>query len=164
MSTDWPSTASRTNRMRRSSWRTSERSLSTARPTANVLVLHAGLEGVRQDYHEVNEIALAPEELASGEYQYIALGHLHRYHAPQVNAIYAGSLERLDFGDLEGDKAVLEVDLSAGAGSSGFVLRHPVPTRPMHDLHVACEGLTAPEVLDALEAAGRRTLRSPAPW
>jgi exonuclease SbcD len=118
----------------------------------NVLVLHAGLEGVRQDYHEVNEIAVAPEELASGEYQYIALGHLHRYHAPQVNAIYAGSLERLDFGDLEGDKAVLEVDLHAGAGSSGFVLRHPVPTRPMHDVHVACEGLTAAEVLDALKA------------
>ena len=118
----------------------------------NVLVLHAGLEGVRQDYHEVNEISLAPEELASGEYQYIALGHLHRYHAPQINAIYAGSLERLGFGDIEGDKAVLEIDLSAGAGGNGFVLRHPVPTRPMHDIQLACEGLTASEVLDALEA------------
>src|SRR5262249_9216885 len=54
---------------------------------ANILVLHAGLEGVRQDYHEVNEIALAPQELAKGQYGYVALGHLHKFHAPQLNAI-----------------------------------------------------------------------------
>jgi DNA repair protein SbcD/Mre11 len=122
-----------------------------AEAEANVLVLHAGLEGVRQDYHEVNEIALAPEELAKGEYAYIALGHLHKFHAPQLNAIYAGSLERLDFGDVDGDKAVVEIDLAAGSGSEGFVRRHPISTRPMLDIALSCDGIGPTEILEALE-------------
>jgi DNA repair exonuclease SbcCD nuclease subunit len=120
---------------------------------ANLLVLHAGLEGVRQDYHEVNEIALAPEELAKGEYAYIALGHLHKFHAPQLNAVYAGSLERLDFGDIEGEKAVVEIDLEAGAGSANFLLRHAIPTRPMLDIGLPCEGVGPGEVVQCLEQA-----------
>ncbi len=122
-----------------------------AEAEANVLVLHAGLEGVRQDYHEVNEIALAPEELAKGEYAYIALGHLHKFHAPQLNAIYAGSLERLDFGDVDGEKAVVEIDLAAGGGSEGFVRRHPISTRPMLDIALPCDGIGPTEILAALE-------------
>jgi exonuclease SbcD len=120
---------------------------------ANLLVLHAGLEGVRQDYHEVNEIALAPEALAEREYAYVALGHLHKFQVPQVNAVYPGSLERLDFGDVEGDKAVVEVDLAAGAGSNGFLKRHIIPTRPMFDIALPCEGIGPAEVVDALEKA-----------
>lgn len=121
------------------------------RADGNVLVVHAGLEGVRQDYHEVNEIALAPEQLAEGEYDYVALGHLHRYQVPQLNAVYAGSLERLDFGDLEGEKAVVEVDLAAGAGSDDFIHRHPIPTRPMLEIPIACSGLDASDVVATLE-------------
>lgn len=117
----------------------------------NVLVVHAGLEGVRQDYHEVNEIALAPEQLAEGDYDYVALGHLHRYQVPQLNAVYAGSLERLDFGDLDGEKAVLEVDLTAGAGSKDFLRRHPIPIRPMLEIPIACSGLDATDIVTALE-------------
>lgn len=122
-----------------------------AQAEANVLVLHAGLEGVRQDYHEVNEIELAPEELAKGEYAYIALGHLHKFHAPQLNAIYAGSLERLDFGDVDGEKVVVEIDLAAGAGSERFVRRHPISTRPMLDVALSCDGIGPTEILEALE-------------
>jgi exonuclease SbcD len=117
----------------------------------NILVLHAGLEGVRQDYHEVNEIALAPEDLAEGEYAYVALGHLHRFQVPQLNAAYPGSLERLDFGDIDGEKAVVEVDLAAGAGSNNFIKRHSIPTRPMFDIAVACEGIGPGEVVAAIE-------------
>lgn len=117
----------------------------------NLLVLHAGLEGVRQDYHEVNEIALAPEDLAEGEYAYVALGHLHRFQVPQLNAVYPGSLERLDFGDIEGEKAVVEVDLAAGAGSNNFIKRHSIPTRPMFDIAIACEGIGPSEVVAAIE-------------
>ena len=120
---------------------------------ANILLLHVGLEGVRQDYGEVNEVELDPGVLAKVEYDYIALGHLHRFQAVQLNAIYPGSLERLDFGDVDGDKAVLEVDLAIGAGRDGFVRRHPVSARPMIDLSLACEGLGASEVLAELENA-----------
>jgi hypothetical protein len=118
---------------------------------ANLLVLHAGLEGVRQGYHEVNEIALTPEALAEGEYAYVALGHLHRFQVPQVNAVYPGSLERLDFGDIDGEKAVVEVDLAAGAGSDTFIQRHSIPTRPMFDIALPCEGMGPADVVAALE-------------
>ena len=117
----------------------------------NVLVLHAGLEGVRQDYHEVNEIALAPESLAEAEYDYVALGHLHRFQVPQLNAVYPGSLERLDFGDIEGEKAVVEVDLAAAAGADDFIKRHIIPTRPMFNIALPCEGLGPGEVVATLE-------------
>src|SRR5206468_12884167 len=95
--------------------------------------------------------ALAPEALAEREYAYVALGHLHKFQVPQVNAVYPGSLERLDFGDVEGDKAVVEVDLAAGAGSNGFLKRHIIPTRPMFDIALSCEGIGPAEVVDALE-------------
>lgn len=116
----------------------------------NVLVLHAGLEGVKQGYHEVNEIDLDPTELAAIGYDYIALGHLHRYQAPQLNALYPGSLERLDFSDVEGKKGVVEVDLAVGAGRDGFVTQHELKTRPMHDIAVDCDGVGPAEVVAQL--------------
>lgn len=120
---------------------------------ANVLVLHAGLEAVKNSYGEVNEVEINPEMLARSEFDYIALGHLHRFQTPQINAIYPGSLERLDFNDLAGDKAVLEIDLGAGPGNDGFVERLAMPTRWMLDLAVACRDLSAADVLDAIEQA-----------
>lgn len=120
---------------------------------ANILVLHGGLEAVKQSYGEVGEIALDPAMLAEVEFDYVALGHLHAFKAPQVNAIYPGSLERLDFADVDGDKAVLEIDLSQPAGSEGFVTRHSVPARPVLDFVVPCLEQDPAGVLDAVDAA-----------
>lgn len=119
-----------------------------AKADANVLVLHAGLSELpRQGYNEVNEIELDPEVLTEVEYDYIALGHLHRYQPAQVNALYPGSLERLDFGDTDGDKALLEIDLATGAGRDGFVTRHPVAARAVLSFPFDCEGLGPDDVL-----------------
>jgi DNA repair exonuclease SbcCD nuclease subunit len=123
-----------------------------AKADANVLVLHAGLNELpRQGYNEVNEIELDPEVLAEVDYDYIALGHLHRYQAPQINAVYPGSLERLDFGDTDGDKALLEVDLAIGAGRDRFVTRHPLAARAVLSFPFDCEGLGPAEVLKQVE-------------
>jgi DNA repair exonuclease SbcCD nuclease subunit len=130
------------------------RSLELARSAdANILVLHGGLEAVKQSYGEVGEVALDPEVLAEVEFDYIALGHLHAFQAPQINAIYPGSLERLDFADVDGDKAVLEIDLARPAGSKGFVTRHSVPARPVLDVVVPCLDQDPAGVLDAVDAA-----------
>jgi DNA repair exonuclease SbcCD nuclease subunit len=121
---------------------------------ANILVVHAGLEAIpRQGYGEVNEIELDPEVLARARHDYIALGHLHRYQAPQLNAAYAGSLERLDFGDADGDKALLEIDLDIGAGKSGFIKRHLVRARPVFDFSVPCHDLSPGQVTAAVKSA-----------
>lgn len=121
-----------------------------AKADGNILVLHAGLEGVKQGYHEVNEIDLDPTELAAIDYDYIALGHLHRYQAPQLNALYPGSLERLDFSDVDGKKGVVEIDLAAGAGRDGFVTQHELRVRPMYDLPIECDDASPTEVVAAL--------------
>lgn len=105
---------------------------------ANVLVMHTGLETVKSSYSEVNQVELDPEALTRVEFDYIALGDLHRFQAPQVNAAYPGSLERLDFNDLDGEKAVLEVDLSAGARNREFLRRHEYVPRLLVDLQVDC--------------------------
>ncbi|WP_354699067.1 SbcD-like subunit of palindrome specific endonuclease [Paraconexibacter sp. AEG42_29] len=121
---------------------------------ANVLMLHVGLEAVpTSTYGEVNAVALSQELIARAPFDYIALGHLHRFQAPQLNAIYPGSLDRLDFADLEGEKAVLEVDLGAGAGAPGFVTRHPLETRAVIDVAVACAGCGPAEVAAGVVAA-----------
>jgi DNA repair protein SbcD/Mre11 len=121
---------------------------------ANVLILHADLNAVpSSSYGEASATELDQEVLAHAPFDYIAMGHLHRFQAPQANAIYPGSLERLDFADLEGMKAVLEVDLAVGAGAPGFVVRHPLATRPMLDLAVDCRDLDPGAVLAAIEAA-----------
>lgn len=121
---------------------------------ANVLMLHAGLEAVpTSTYGEVNAVALSQDVIAGAPFDYIAMGHLHRFQAPQINAIYPGSLDRLDFADLEGEKAVLEIDLSIPAGGPGFVTRHPLETRPVFDLAVPCAGSGPSDVLTAVTAA-----------
>ena len=128
-----------------------------AKADANVLVLHAGLEAhagfgaIRSSYGEVNEVEIDAELLTKVEFEYIALGHLHRYQTPQINAVYPGSLERLDFNDLAGDKAVVEVDLAAGAGTKDFLQRIPLETRPLIDLAIDCNGLTPSEVEQSAE-------------
>jgi len=122
--------------------------------SANVLMLHAGLDGVpAPGYGEVNAISLDAEVLVNAPFDYIAMGHLHRFQAPQVNAIYPGSLERLDFGDVVGDKAVLEIDLSIPAGAPGYVTRHAVVPRPAIDLVVACAACDQSAVLASVEEA-----------
>lgn len=124
--------------------------------SANVLVLHAGLEAVPSStYGEVNAIELSQDIIATAPFDYIAMGHLHRFQAPQINAIYPGSLERLDFADLEGEKAVLEVDLSVPAGAPGFLTKHPLEVRGMLDLLVGCTGCDHAAVFNGVvEAIG----------
>ena len=120
---------------------------------ANVLILHADLNGVPSPgYGEINAIELDQEVIAHAPFDFIAMGHLHRFQVPQPNAIYPGSLERLDFADLDGEKAVLEVDLAVGAGANGFVTRHALATRPMLDVPVDCEGCDPDVVLSRLES------------
>jgi exonuclease SbcD len=122
--------------------------------SANVLILHAGLDGVpTPGYGEVNAISLDAEVLVNAPFDYIAMGHLHRFQAPQINAIYPGSLERLDFGDVEGDKAVLEIDLSLPAGAPGFVTYHSIEPRPVIDRVVTCTACDQSAVISRVEQA-----------
>lgn len=77
--------------------------------------------------------------IADPVYDYVALGHVHRSqvlsHDPPV--VYAGSLERLDFGDENDEKGFYEVEIEHGAaGKSVKYEFHEVSARKFLTLEV----------------------------
>ncbi|HYC81442.1 MAG TPA: metallophosphoesterase [Solirubrobacterales bacterium] len=89
----------------------------------NVLVAHVGLEGLgRVGAGEPGAAELPGEVLeAVAGFDYIALGHLHQLDRPRVNAVYAGSLERLSWADRAPRKGIVEVDLAAEPMDRAFL-------------------------------------------
>ena len=59
------------------------------------------------------EHALLLSNVAQPAFDYVALGHIHRHQVLSASppVVYAGSLERLDFGDEEDDKGFYIVDI-----------------------------------------------------
>jgi len=81
---------------------------------------------------------LLPSQLALKPYDYVALGHLHRYQnlnmQGQPPIIYAGSLERIDFGERREEKGFCVVDIiSKKETAVKFVA---TPTRPFIQIEV----------------------------
>jgi len=96
------------------------------------------------------------EELLDPEFDYIALGHYHQAAHPRRNAWYAGSTERIGWGDERVEPGYWLVEL-AGPGAEPLMTRVPIETRPMRTLPaVNGEGVTARELADrVLEALAR---------
>ncbi len=65
----------------------------------------------------------------AGDFDYIALGHLHKFAPARDNAAYSGSLERLSWADDAPVQGLFEVDLAAGRRQPDYLRLHPVPTR-----------------------------------
>jgi exonuclease SbcD len=98
----------------------------------NVLVAHAGLAGLaRVGAGEPDAVELPGEILEQvASFDYIALGHLHQFDRPRVNAVYAGSPERLSWADRATRKGIVEVDLSAQPLDKSFIRLHELEGRP----------------------------------
>lgn len=97
----------------------------------NVLVAHLGLDGLGHvGSSEAGHITLSGEILETvSEFSYIALGHLHKFDRPRVNAVYSGSLERITWADDARVKGVVEVDLSCDPLEDAYVTLHPIERR-----------------------------------
>ncbi|HEU4462172.1 MAG TPA: DNA repair exonuclease [Solirubrobacterales bacterium] len=97
----------------------------------NLLVTHVGLAGLaRVGAGEPGAAELPGEILESvASFDYIALGHLHQFDRPRVNASYAGSPERLSWADRATRKGLLEVDLSAEPLDKAFLTLHELEGR-----------------------------------
>ncbi len=109
----------------------------------NIAVLHAGITGSKTyKMDEFNEQAV-PVEAAPADFDYIALGHYHRYAKVRENMYYSGSTERLGFGEVDQDKGVIELNLA----TSGMKF-HKLAIRDMIDLEeVDAKTMVASEVL-----------------
>lgn len=97
----------------------------------NVLAVHVGLEGLTRVGTGEPGGAELPGEILEGvaDFDYVALGHLHQFDRPRVNAVYAGSLERLSWADQASRKGIVEVDLSADPMDRAFLKLHELEGR-----------------------------------
>ncbi|MFH1662747.1 MAG: exonuclease SbcCD subunit D [Chloroflexota bacterium] len=84
----------------------------------SILAAHVWVSGARIGSEESmtigQEHVLLPGNVANPAFDYIALGHIHRHQVLSANPplIYAGSLERLDFGDENDEKGFYIVDIN----------------------------------------------------
>ncbi|MCS7031141.1 MAG: exonuclease SbcCD subunit D [Gloeomargarita sp. SKYG116] len=92
--------------------------------------------------------------LAQPCFRYVALGHVHRhqvlYQEPPV--VYAGSIERVDFGEENEAKGYVLVEIEPTETRWQFC---PLPTRPMHTIQVDLTQAKDPQtkLLDAVKKA-----------
>ena len=120
----------------------------------SVALVHASVQGARfgSERHLLLErdLVLTPSALDRPEFSYIALGHIHRHQRLGTlrPAVYAGSLERVDFGEEGEEKGYLLVELEPGRARPVFC---PWAARPFLTLELTLRGEAPTEqVLAAL--------------
>jgi exonuclease SbcD len=90
------------------------------------------------------EHTLLLSSIAHPAFDYIALGHIHRHQVlqPSPPVVYAGSLERLNFGEEADDKGFYAVDIEPDKESGGRQVSfdfHPIAGRRFLTLNVNIE-------------------------
>lgn len=97
----------------------------------NILMLHAGVTGMREFTHgDFNELLIDYNFFEEHDFDYVALGHFHNFANVGRNAFFSGSTERLSFNEAGVVKGFLTVDLS----SKAKVDLVQTPTREMKEL------------------------------
>jgi exonuclease SbcD len=85
------------------------------------------------------DVAVLKSALADPVWDYVALGHVHKFQnltAGEIGippVVYAGSLERIDFGEEEETKGFCWAEVARGRTEVQFV---PVKARPFHTVRV----------------------------
>jgi len=100
--------------------------------TRNVAVIHCAVPGITGHFAEISQMTVEDGSLPA-DFDYVALGHVHRYHVVRPNAVYSGSLEPLNFGEHGETKGAVIVDLDTGRRE--FV---PRETRPVLSETIDC--------------------------
>ncbi len=115
---------------------------------ANVLVTHGAWGGKEYGTGEFNEQRLPDLQTAAGiDFEYIALGHYHRYVAVRENACYSSSTERTSLNEHNSTCGYLLVETDSGERE--YI---EIETRPMIKLPtITCTGLTASTILQKIE-------------
>lgn len=115
----------------------------------NVFVSHGSVTGVKEfTMNEFNELII-PARVLSRNFNYIALGHFHKYTKLADNAFYSGALESLSFADANEKKGFLELNLTKDKLTSKFVevkIRQMVDVKP-----IKCSNLKLDQIMKKIK-------------
>lgn len=123
----------------------------------SILAAHATIMGAQfgseRNVMLGRDLLLSTETLDAPAFDYVALGHIHKHQSMygNPNVVYAGSMERVDFGEEAEDKGFVVAEVERGRTTWKF---ESVSPRRMLTLRVKVQGddPTA-EVLKAIERA-----------
>jgi exonuclease SbcD len=113
-----------------------------------VLAAHVWVTGARVGSESMMSIGPEPTLLLSNvalpAFDYVALGHIHKRQVLNENppVVYAGSLERVDFGEENDDKGfyVVDIETNSSGGKRKVTFNfHPVTARRFHTIDIALE-------------------------
>lgn len=114
----------------------------------NILVTHATVIGTNAYAGAEFKEQSIPPSVLSPDFDYIALGHIHKFTKVAENAYYSGSPERLSFSESGYDKGFLDVELG-----SRKVRQIKTSAREMLDLPpIDCSRLDASQVMKSVES------------
>ena len=115
----------------------------------NIFVSHGAVSGIKVfSMNEFNELII-PTNTLSKNFDYIALGHFHKFTKLANNAFYSGSTERFTFTDAPDKKGFLEIKLSNGKLKHNFI---EIKSRPMIDSKpIKCSNLKLDEVMKKIK-------------
>jgi len=121
-----------------------------------VALVHASLQGARfgseRNLLLGRDMVLTPSALDDPRFDYVALGHIHRHQrlGSLRPLVYAGSLERIDFGEEKEEKGFVLVEIERGRARPTFC---PWRARPFVTVDVTLDDDEPTEqVLNALSA------------
>ncbi|MFY9484089.1 MAG: exonuclease SbcCD subunit D [Patescibacteria group bacterium] len=89
-----------------------------------ILVAHGSVEGAVFGSERTimlgSDIVIPAQALAESKFDYVALGHIHKHQVvlTQPLTVYAGSIERIDFGEASDDKGFVIGNISSTVASS----------------------------------------------
>ena len=119
----------------------------------NIFMAHGAVTGIKEfKMNEFNELFI-PINALSNDFDYVALGHYHKYTKLQENAFYSGSAESLTFSDAGDKKGFIELELDKKI-KHNFI---EISTRPMIDASpIDCPNLTIEEIVRNIKETIRK--------
>jgi len=115
----------------------------------NILVSHGAVTGIQVfSMNEFNELIISKNVL-SKNFDYIALGHYHKYTKLGKNTFYSGSTEHFTFTDAPDKKGFVELDFSKEKLKTNFI---ELKNRPMVDPKpIKCSNLKLDEIMKKIK-------------